>query len=69
MKIVLDTSKCITCGTCEVLCGKFFTIKDGVVASLIGGKKDNNKEELDTEGADCVKEAVDNCPVQAIQIR
>ncbi len=69
MKIILDTAECIACGTCEVLCGKFFAMKDDTMMSLVGGKKTGNKEELETEGSDCVKEAVDNCPVQCIQVK
>lgn len=68
MKIVLDTSKCISCGTCEALCSKFFVMKDGTTVSLRGSQRINGKEELETQGDDCVKEAVDNCPVQCIRI-
>ncbi|MCM1265172.1 MAG: ferredoxin [Candidatus Gastranaerophilales bacterium] len=49
---------CIACGACESICDAVFTIED--------------KAEVNEAGIagneDCVKEAADSCPVQAIVV-
>jgi ferredoxin len=70
MKITLDKSKCIGCGSCASLCPKFFELAEDGKSHLKGSKFDQNqqKEELEIEESGCVKEAAEACPVQAIQI-
>ena len=67
MKIILEKSKCIGCGTCQALCPKYFELKDGK-AHLKDSKNSEEKEEIETNEIDCAKEAVDACPVQCIHI-
>jgi len=71
MKIILDKSKCIGCGSCTALCPKIFELgEDGkahIKEARIEEKTEN--EELEVEKLDCAKEAAEACPVQAIQIK
>lgn len=57
MKVKVDDG-CIACGACESICDAVFKIEDiaVVVESAIAGNED------------CVKEAADACPVNAIII-
>jgi len=58
MKIKIDKQKCLGCGVCINLCPEVFELKDG---------KSKIKEEVDLEkNKDCIKEAIDSCPVSAI---
>lgn len=75
-KIVQKYDECIGCGSCVVVCPKFWTMsatsadmEETGKAKLINGKK--NKEgdyELEVEKIGCNKEAVEVCPVQIIKI-
>ena len=55
MKVTMEES-CIACGACESICDAVFTIEDKAIVNeaTIAGNED------------CVKEAADSCPVQAI---
>ncbi|NQV00216.1 MAG: ferredoxin [Parcubacteria group bacterium] len=58
MKIKIDKEKCLGCGVCINLCPKVFELEDG---------KSKIKDEVDLEkNKDCIKEAIDSCPVSAI---
>ncbi len=65
MKIILDKSKCIGCGTCWTLCDKFFEIGEDNKSKLKGSA---NGEELEIQEIGCAKVAMDTCPVQCIKI-
>ncbi|MBU4331999.1 ferredoxin [Patescibacteria group bacterium] len=55
MSIKIDQEKCIGCGTCEAICSSHFKIND------------NGKAEVTSQDeAECVKEAVESCAVDAI---
>lgn len=56
-KIKIDKDKCIGCGSCEAVCPKAFTLKDGKAIVKAQPKK-----------ITCEKEAADSCPVEAIEI-
>ena len=62
MKINIDQQKCIGCGSCLAVCPDFFELRDDNKAYL---KEDKHG---DIEDADCVQEAVEICPVQAIEV-
>ena len=71
MKIILEKSKCIGCGSCVSLCESFFEIKEDGKAHLKNSKnkgKDGN-EELEIKKASCAKEAAEVCPVECIKIK
>jgi len=70
MKITLDRTKCIGCGSCIALCPKFFEIDEEGKAHLKKSKLDNktNKETLEVSKPECAEETIDVCPVEAIKI-
>jgi ferredoxin len=51
----VDKEKCIGCGLCVQICGEVFEMDENNKAKV--------KEQKDT---DCMKEAIDQCPVKAI---
>lgn len=55
--VSIDKEKCIGCGACVSACEEVFEIKD---------MKAHVKSGADTK-KDCVKEAINICPVQAIK--
>ena len=58
MKVSIDAEKCIGCGTCSAICGKIFEIGDEGKAVV--------KQQPSKEDEDCVKEAFESCPTEAI---
>ena len=70
MKIILERPKCIGCGSCVAVCPKFFELAsdDDGLADLKGSTQNGENFELEVAEVDCVKEAVDICPVQVIKI-
>lgn len=57
MKVRVEDS-CIACGACESICDAVFSIEDRAVVN----------ESAVADNEDCVKEAADSCPVQAIVV-
>lgn len=55
--IKIDEETCIGCGACASICEEVFEMKDG---------KAHVKKSQDNSKAACVKEAIDSCPVNAI---
>jgi|TARA_B100001079_G_C16081848_1_gene370205 ferredoxin len=55
MPIKIDKEKCIGCGLCSSICEEVFEMKDDLKAYVKSQKK-----------LPCVKEAIDQCPVEAI---
>jgi len=70
MKIILDKSKCIGCGSCQAVCPKLFELGEDGKSHLKGGKvkAGEEKEEIELEDSGCASEAEGVCPVQAIKI-
>lgn len=58
MKVKVDKEKCIGCGTCVVIAPKTFKLGD-----------DGKSQVIEPSGDDetTIKEAVDSCPVDAIE--
>jgi len=58
--VKVDQEKCIGCSSCEVSCGDVFEMvdKDGEMKAHVKAGADTSSE--------CVKEAIDVCPVDAI---
>jgi len=53
--IKINKKKCIGCGSCEAICPEIFILKQG-------------KAEVKTQKkSDCLQEAIDSCPVNAIK--
>lgn len=57
--VTIDKEKCIGCGSCEAVCPEVFEMKD-MKASVKKGQGKNK--------AECVKEAINLCAVEAISI-
>jgi len=57
MSIVVNKETCIGCGTCVSLCPSGFKMND-----------DGKSEPITQENLECVKQAVDSCPVKAITV-
>lgn len=57
MAIVIDENECIGCETCVELCSDVFEMDEETEKAKV-------KDPEST--ADCVEEAIDSCPVEAI---
>lgn len=70
MKIILEKSKCIGCGSCVNVCPQYFELTEQGKSHLKGKKinfSDNNNEELEiNDKKGCIQEAIEICPMQAI---
>ena len=68
-KITQEREKCISCGSCAVVCPKYWEMADDGKSNLVGSKKGpKDIYELDLEDAECNQEAADACPVQCIRV-
>ncbi|MBI4359133.1 MAG: ferredoxin [Candidatus Nealsonbacteria bacterium] len=71
MKIHLDREKCLGCGSCVAVCDRYFDIASDGRARLKGPsvkKKGKYVEELTISSIECIQNAVDCCPPQAIRL-
>lgn len=53
----VDKDLCVGCGLCAQVCADVFEMQDDGKAGVIAGSDG---------GADCVQDAIDQCPVSAI---
>jgi ferredoxin len=60
MKVMVDEETCIGCDLCSETCPEVFEMNDDKVRVKV--------DEVPEEVADACREAVENCPVEAIQI-
>lgn len=60
IKIKIDKAKCIGCGTCVVIAPKSFKLGDDGKSQVIEPLGDDEKT---------IREALDSCPVDAIELR
>lgn len=69
-KIKLQREKCIGCGSCQVICSKFFELADDGKSHIKDSVKDEktNIEELEVTKIECAEAAAEACPVQCIEI-
>ena len=63
MKIKINQEDCIGCGSCSAVCPDVFDINEENKAVV----KSTNTSQGETD-EECVKEAVEICPVQVIKI-
>jgi ferredoxin len=69
MKISIDRSNCISCGSCEEACPEVFKLdKDDDLSTVVPKyrKGDLGKGEVGEDLASCVESARDVCPVSVI---
>ncbi|MEA3464117.1 MAG: ferredoxin [Patescibacteria group bacterium] len=57
MSIIINKDLCIGCGACSAVCPEVFKMSE-----------DNKAEVIGREDSNCVKNAIESCPVQAIKI-
>lgn len=70
VKIILERSKCIGCGSCTAVCPQLFELAEDGKSHLKNSQKDNQEiETLEISEPSCTKEAADVCPVQIIKIQ
>lgn len=69
-KLIIDPEKCVSCGACAANCPDFFEIRDDGKAHLKEAEVLEGKEikEVD-ESQPGISEAVNGCPVQAIELK
>ncbi|MDD5455373.1 MAG: ferredoxin [Candidatus Ratteibacteria bacterium] len=60
MKVKVDEELCTGCGLCSDNCSEVFELTDDVAQVMV--------EEVAPEHEDCVRDAADDCPVEAITI-
>ncbi len=68
MKIIVERSKCISCGSCAAVCPQFFEMTEDGKAHLKDSKIVGENEELEVLESGCAKDAAEVCPVQIIKI-
>lgn len=71
MKIIHEIGRCIGCGSCVVVCPKYWEMGDDGKAHLLNSKinPDTKNEELEIKERECNQEAINVCPVQCIRIQ
>ena len=65
MKVFIDHSKCVSCGSCVAVCPEVFEMKDDGTVDV---KKEYQDKEIPKELEAKVREAHDVCPVVAIVV-
>jgi len=60
MRVVVDEETCIGCGLCAETCPEVFEMNDDKAKVKVG--------EVPKNVAESCREAVENCPVEAIQM-
>ena len=61
MKVTVDEETCIACGLCAETCPEVFEVIDDKVSVKV--------DEVPKDVVNTCREAVENCPVEAIQIK
>lgn len=69
-KIILNRDECIGCGSCSIVCPSLFEIDEkNHKMNLKNAETVDNLLELELLESKCEKEAVEICPVKAIEIK
>ncbi len=59
MKVVVDQSKCLSCGRCERICPEVFSLNRKMISQVI---------KQPTEITSKLQQAIDGCPGKAISL-
>ncbi len=57
----VDAETCIGCGICEGIAPAYFKVKDDGISYV--------QKAYDEKDKDIIEEAIDSCPVQAIELK
>ncbi len=68
MKLILERSKCIGCGSCVAVCDKYFEMGEDNLSKIKGGQMAGDIMKLEIAEPACAKDAAEICPVQIIRI-
>lgn len=70
-KVIYEREKCIGCGSCAVICPKYWEMAEDGKAKLKGLEINSKKSnyELEVKEIGCNQEAADVCPVQCIHVK
>lgn len=61
MKVIVNKETCIGCGLCESTCPDVFEMVDNIAVPKI--------QEVPAKDQECAKKMVNECPVNAIEIK
>ena len=67
MRVTVDGARCVGSGTCVAIAPDLFALDDGRARVLDPGEPGARTDRDDDRTADDVEEAVESCPVQAIE--
>lgn len=69
-KIIHERKKCISCGACASICPELFEMSEKDNLATLKNSKENSSGifELETDNANCAKEAANICPINIIKI-
>ena len=65
MKVSIDQTKCVACGSCVAICPEVFEMKEDGTVDV---KKEYQGKDIPNELEEKVQEAHDMCPATAIVI-
>jgi len=69
IKIILDRSKCIGCGSCAAVCPLYFEMVEDGKSHLKNSQKNTDEiESVEISEPGCAKDASEVCPVQIIKV-
>ena len=71
MKIIQKHKECIGCGSCVILCSKYWKMGEDGKAHLKGSKINpkTQEQELEIKEAQCNQEVADSCPGECVYIK
>lgn len=67
-EVVLERDDCTMCGNCVELDETLFTFDDDDRATIVGSKREDDVDELETDDIEIYKEAADNCTGECIEV-
>lgn len=68
-KIKIDQETCIGCGVCESTCPEVFELNAQVKSTVVEKYRTDGEDKGEVpDDIECVEEAEDSCPVDAISV-
>ncbi len=67
--VKIDQETCIGCGACESTCPEVFVLNAQVKSTVVEEYRTGNEDQGEVpEDIDCIEDAEDGCPVDAISV-